>query len=285
MTNLDSILRSRDIPLPTKVYLVKAMVFPVVMYGWESETIKKAENWRIDAFELWCWRRLLRVSWTARRSNQSILKEISPEYSLEGLMLKAETPILWPSDVKNRLIGKDPDGGKDWRQEEKGMTEDEMVGWHHQRNGHEFEWTPGVGDGQGGLVCCSSWGHKESDMTEWLNWTELKCIWNFNKIDSSSVRALQFSSVTQSCPTLCNPMNCSMPGLPVHHQVPESTQTHVLWVSDVIPTISSPSSPALNISQHQGLFKWGSSLHQVAKVLEFQLQHQTYQWTPRTDLL
>ena len=88
MTNLDSILKSRDIPLPTKVHLVKAMVFPVVMYGCESWTVKKAERERIDAFELWCWRRLLRVPWTARRSNQSILKEISPEYSLEGLMLK-----------------------------------------------------------------------------------------------------------------------------------------------------------------------------------------------------
>ena len=88
MTNLDSILKSRDITLPTKVCLVKAMVFPVVMYGCKSWTIKKAEHWRIDAFELWCWRRLLRVPWTARRSNQSILKEISPEYSLKGLMLK-----------------------------------------------------------------------------------------------------------------------------------------------------------------------------------------------------
>ena len=134
------------------------MVFPVVIYGLESETIKKAETWRIDAFELWCWRRLLRVPWTARRSNLSILKEISPEYSLEGLMLKAEAPILWPPDVKNRMIGKDPDGGKDWRQEEKGTMEDKMVGQHHQRDRHEFEWTPGVGDGQGGLVCCSPWG-------------------------------------------------------------------------------------------------------------------------------
>ena len=88
MTNLDSILKSRDISLPTKVHLVKAVVFPVVMYGYESWTIKKAEHWRIDAFELWCWRRLLRIPWTARRSNQSILKEISPECSLEGLMLK-----------------------------------------------------------------------------------------------------------------------------------------------------------------------------------------------------
>ena len=98
MTNLDSILKSRDIPLPTKVRLVKAMVFPVAMYGCESWTIKKTECRRIDAFKLWCWRRLLRVPWAARRSNQSILKEISPEYSLEGLMLKLK---LWPPDAKN----------------------------------------------------------------------------------------------------------------------------------------------------------------------------------------
>ena len=139
MTNLDSILKSKDITLPTKVHLVKAMVFPVVVYGCESWTIKKAERWRIDTFELWCWGRLLRVPWTARRSNQSILKEISPEYSLEGLMLKLNLPILWPSDVKNWLIGKDPDAGKDWGQEEKGMTEDEMVGWYHRLYVHEFE--------------------------------------------------------------------------------------------------------------------------------------------------
>ena len=100
MTNLDSMLKSRDITLPTKVRLIKAMVFPVVMYGCESWTITKAEDRRIDVFELWCWRRLLRVPGTARRSNQSFLKEISPEYSLEGLMLK-QTPILWPPDAKN----------------------------------------------------------------------------------------------------------------------------------------------------------------------------------------
>ena len=104
MTNLDSILKSRDITLPTKVHLVKAMVFPVVMYGYASWTIKKAEHQRIDAFELWFWRRLLRVPWTARRSHQSILKEISPGCSLEGLILKAKTPILWPPHVKNWLI-------------------------------------------------------------------------------------------------------------------------------------------------------------------------------------
>jgi len=100
MTNLDSILKSRDITLPTKVRLVKAMFFPVVMYGCESWTTKKAEHQRIDAFELWCWRRLLRVPWTAR-SNQSILKEINPEYSLQGLMLKLKTPILWPPNEKS----------------------------------------------------------------------------------------------------------------------------------------------------------------------------------------
>ena len=148
------------------------MVFPVVMYGYEIWTIKKAEHRRIDGFELWCWRRLLRVPWTARRSNQSILKEFSPGF-IGRTDVEAETPVLWPFDAKSWLIGKDPDAGKDWGQEEKGTTEDEMVGWHHWLNGHGFGWTPGVGYGQGGLVCCSSWGHKELDTTEQLNWTEL----------------------------------------------------------------------------------------------------------------
>ena len=139
MTNLDSTLKSRDITLPTKVHLVKAMVFPVVMYGYESWTIKKAECQRIDAFELWCWRRLLRVPWIARRSNQSILKEISPEYSLEGLMLKLKLQYFGHLMRKNWLIWKDLDAGKDWRQKEQGTTEDEMVGCHHWLNEHEFE--------------------------------------------------------------------------------------------------------------------------------------------------
>ena len=173
MTNLDSIFKSRDITLPTKVHLVKAMVFSVVMYGCESWTVKKAERWRIDAFELWCWRRLLRVPWTARRSNQSILK-ISPGCFLEGLMLKLKLQyfghLMWRADSLEKT-----DAGKDWGQEEKGTTEDEMVGWHHQLDGREFGWTPGVGDGQGGLECCDSWGAKNrtwlSDWTE-LNWTE-----------------------------------------------------------------------------------------------------------------
>ena len=140
MTNLDSILKSRDITLPTKVCLVKAMVFPVVMYGCESWTIKNVECWRIDAFELCYWRRLLRVPWTARRSNQSILKEISEsEIFIRRTDAEAEAPILWPPHVKSWLIWKGPDAEKDWRQEEKGMTEDEMVGWHHWLSGHEFE--------------------------------------------------------------------------------------------------------------------------------------------------
>ena len=121
MTNLDSVLKSRDITVPTKVRLVKAMVFPVVMYGCESWTVEKPECQRIDALELWCWRRLLRVPWTARRSNQSILKEISPWCSLEGMMLKLKIPVLWPPHAKSWLIGKDSDAGRDWGQE-KGTT-------------------------------------------------------------------------------------------------------------------------------------------------------------------
>ena len=170
--NLDSLLKSRDITLLTKLHIVKAMVFPVVMYECESWITNNAECWRIDASELWCWRRLLRVPWTARRSNQSILKKISPGISLEGMMLKLKIPILWPPHVKSWLIGKDSDAGRDWGQDDKGTTEDEMAEWHHWLDGGEFEWTPGVGDGQGGLACCDSWGRRESDTTERLNWTE-----------------------------------------------------------------------------------------------------------------
>ena len=164
MTNLDSVFKSRDITLLTKVHLVKAMVFSSShVWMWELDH-KKVECWRIDAFELWCWRGLLRVPWSARQSNQSIVKEIGPEGRAD-----AEAPILWPSDVKSWLIGKDPNAGEDWRQEEKGTTEDEMVGWHHWLNGHDFGQTLGDYEGQGSLTCCSPWCCKELDMTEWLN--------------------------------------------------------------------------------------------------------------------
>ena len=154
MTNLDSILKSRDITLPTKVHLVQAIVFPVVMYGWESWTVKKAERLRIDAF------------WTVvlEKTLESPLdwKEIQPVHPkgdqswvfIGRTDAEAETPILWSPHAKSWLTGKDPDAGRDWGQEEKGTTEDEMAGWHHRLDGHEFEWTLGVGDGQGGLACC-----------------------------------------------------------------------------------------------------------------------------------
>ena len=224
------------------------MVFPVVMYGCESWTVKKAERWKIDAFELWCWRRLLRVPGTARRSNQSILKEISPGISLEGMTLRLKLQYFghlmrrvdslektlmlggiggrrrrgrqrmrWLHGITNSMdvslselremvmdreawcaaihgVTKSRTRLSNWTElterlqnkllkqtnkilklvtEKKGTTKDEMVGWHHQLNGHEFRWTPGIGDGQGGLVCCSSWGRKESDTAERMNWTEL----------------------------------------------------------------------------------------------------------------
>ena len=165
MTNLDSMLKSRDITLPTKVCLVKAMV----MYGCESWTVKKAECWRIDAFEVWCWRRLLRVPWTARRSNQSILKEISPGCSLEGMKLKLQYfgHIMRRVDSLEKTLML---GGIEGRRRR--GRQSMMAGWHHLLDGREFEWTPGVGDGQGGLACCDSWGCKELDMTKRLNWTD-----------------------------------------------------------------------------------------------------------------
>ena len=160
--------------------MVKGMVFPVVFYGCPSWTIKKAEHWRIDAFDLWCWRRLLRVPWTARRLNQSILKEIYPEYSLEGLMLKLKLQyfvhLMWRASSleKTLMLGKvEGRGRRGWQ--------DKLVGWHHWLNGQEFEQAPGDGEGQGSLACCSPWGHKESNTTERLNNNNNKylCSWMF----------------------------------------------------------------------------------------------------------
>ena len=155
--------------LPTKVRIVKAIVFPVVIYGCESWTIKKAECQRIDAFELWCYRRLLRVPWTAKE-----IQPVHPKGNQSWIFTgrtdaEAEAPILWPPDTKSWLIGKGSDAGKGWTQEEKGMIEDKMIGWHHRLNGHEFEQALGDGEGQGSLTCSSPWGRRELDMTEWLN--------------------------------------------------------------------------------------------------------------------
>ena len=183
MTNLDSILKSRDITLPTKVCLVKAMVF----YGFSLTSSGHVWMWELDCEESWAPKNW--CFWTVvlekTLENPLNCKEIQPVYSKGDQPwvffgrndAKAEIPVLWPPHAKTWLIGKDSDAGRDWGQEEKGTTEDEMARWHHWLNGREFEWTSGVRAGQGGLVCCDSWGHKESDMTERLNWTEELCVW------------------------------------------------------------------------------------------------------------
>ena len=185
MTNLDSILKSRDITLSTKVLLFKAMVFPVVMYGCELDF---KETWTLKNW--WFWTVVLEKTLESPLDCKEI-QPVHPKGNQPWIFIgrtdaEAETPILWPPDGENWLIWKDPDAGKDWGQEEKGTIEDEMVGCHYRLNGHGFGWTPGVGDGQGGPACCSSWGHKESDMTERLNWTELNCefiyVWTCSRI-------------------------------------------------------------------------------------------------------
>ena len=163
MTNLDSILKSRDIVLLTKIRIVKAMVF-LSSYVWMWELDHK-ESW---APKNWCyWTVVLKKSlespWTTRRSNQPILQIINPEYSLDGLLLKLK--LQYFGHCEDPTHWKNPDAEKDWGQEEKGAREDEMVGWHHQLNGHEFEQIPGDSERQGSLACCSPWGRKESDMT------------------------------------------------------------------------------------------------------------------------
>ena len=169
MTNLDSILKSRDITLLTKVYIVKAMVFPVVTYGCESWTVKKAECWRTDTFELWCWRILLRgVPWTARRSSQSILKDISPEYSLEGLMLKLKLQHFGQLMQRADSLEKAQMLGKIEGRRRRGW---QMVGWHHWLNGHEFEQAQGDGEGQGMLqsVGFQTAGHESATEQQHCN--------------------------------------------------------------------------------------------------------------------
>ena len=158
---------------------------------------------RIDAFELWCWKIVLRVPWTARRSNQCILKEIGPGCSLEGLMLKLKLQYFGHLMRRVDSLEKTPDAGRDWGQEEKGITEDKMVVWHHWLDGYEFEWTLGDGDGQGGLVCCNSWGREESDITERLNWTEVLCSYK-----PTSIYIIRFNPHNNSiCIIWFNPHN------------------------------------------------------------------------------
>ena len=163
-------MRSRIISPQWWIYdTLKAMVFSVVMYGCESWTVKKAEHRRIDAFELQFWRRLLQVPWTARRSNQSILKEISPGCSLEGLMLKLKVQYFGHLVQRVDSLEKTVMLGGIRGRRRRGWQR--KAGWHHWLDGRESEWTPGVGEGQGGLACCNSWGHKELDTTKQLNWT------------------------------------------------------------------------------------------------------------------
>ena len=195
MSNLDSILKSRDVTLPTKVHIVKAMIFPGHVWMWELD---HKETWEPKN---WCfWTVVLEKTFESSLNCKEI-KLVNPKGNQSFIFIgrtgaEAEAPILWPPDAKNWLFWKDPDAEKDWQQEEKGVTEDEMVGWHHLLYGYEFEQAPGVGDGQGSLVCCSPGIAK--CQTEQLHWT----------YKPTCMHAKEF----QSCLTLCDPMDCSLPG-------------------------------------------------------------------------
>ena len=285
--------------------------FFLLIFGCEGWTIKKAELRRTDAFELWCWRRLLRVLWIARRSSQSILKEISPEYSFGRTMLNLKFQYFGHQMQRTDSFEKILMLGK--------IEGRRRRGWQRMR------WRDGITDSMDmslsklrelvmdkGPWPVAVHGVTKSHTTEQLNWTELRgdefpfkmvrgefstiiikriiwvwlvyygvllkyilsfCIYCHN-LPSQISLSVQFSSVAQSCPILCDSMNCSTPGLSVHHQLPEFIQTHSHRVRDAIQlshSLSSPSPPAPNPSQHQSLFQWVNSSHEVAKVLEFQL--------------
>ena len=195
---LESILKSRDITLPTKVHLVKTLVFPIVMYGCELDF---KESW---VLKNWCfWTVVLEKTFVSPLDCKEI-QAVHPKGNQSWLFIgktdvEAEAPILWPPETKSQLTWKDPDAGRDWGQEKR-TTEDEMAGWHHLLDGCESEWTPGFGDGQAGLACCDSWGHKESDATEQLNWTELMVFpvvvygcksWTIKKAERQRIEAFE----------------------------------------------------------------------------------------------
>ena len=231
MTNLDSVLKSRDIILPTKVHLVKAMVFPVVMYRCESWTVKKAEHWRTDVFEVWCWRRLLRVPWTATRSNQSILKEISPGCSLEGMMLKLK--LQYFGHLMQRVDSLEKTRCWEGWGQEKGTTEDEMVGWHPNSMDRSLSKLQEL------MMDRETWHaaiHGVAKSQAWLSaWTELMSI----ELVMPSNHLI-----------LCHPL---------------------LFLPSIFPSIRVFSNESVLC------FTW--------PILEFQLQHQSFQWIFRTDSL
>ena len=278
MTNLDSILKSRDITLLTKVHLVKAIVFPVVMYGCESWTIKKAENWRIDTFELWCWRRLLRVLLTARRSYQSFLKIINPEYSLEALM-------LWPPGEKNWLNGKDPDTGERLKTGGEGNDRG-WDGWVSSPT----EWT-WVRESSG--VWC--WAGKPCVLQSIRSLvvghscaTELNWLLSPHHVERTTQCNIRFVVIVQSLSRVQLLITSWTAASQVFLSfiISESLLTLVsiecIQLSHPLP-LSSP--PALSLPQHWGLLPWISFSHQVAKVSGLHFQHQSFQWIFRVDFL
>ena len=232
MTNLDSIFKSRDITLPTKVHLVKAMVFPVVMYGCESWTVKKAEHRRVAAFELWCWRRL--KSPLDYKEIQPVHHKGDQSWVFTGRTdAKAETPVLWPPHVNSWLVGKDPDAGRDWGQE-KGTTEDEMAGWHHRLDGREFEWTPGVGDGQGGRPGMLQFVKLQSQ-TQLSDWSDLiYTLYIYNVSVQFSCSLVSYSLQHHESQHTRPP--CPSPSPGVHsNSHPSSQRCHPAISSSVVP--------------------------------------------------
>ena len=257
MSNLDSILKSRDVTLPTKVRLVKAMLFPVVMYGWQSWTIKNAEHQRIDAFCLFvCFELMLLNCGVGEDSWEPVdckeIKPVNPKGNQFWIFSgrtddEAEAPILWPPDGKIWLIKKNPDAGKDWRQEGKGMTEDEMVGWHHRLEGHESEQAPGDGEGQGSLACCSPWNRKESDTTEQLNNKNDEVKWVEHPVTLDSNKIFYFNGYL--LPTHPSPTK-SLISIPPQH-IPHQTQS---------PVPNQPGVNRLGLPLTQQMYEWTRKL-------------------------